>query len=57
MHVTFAALTKAFGFDPGVKGAVLVRDLWLHKDLGVFTDEFSAEVVSHGVVHVNLTPQ
>jgi alpha-galactosidase len=27
-----------------------VRDLWLHKDLGKFSDEFTAEVDPHGVV-------
>jgi len=33
-----------------------VRDLWQHKDLGKFTDKFSAPVVSHGVVMVTVRP-
>ena len=57
MSVTFAELAKAFGFDEGANGTVLVRDLWQHKDLGPFKKRFSTEVASHGIVHVNLTPQ
>jgi alpha-galactosidase len=33
-----------------------VRDLWLHKDLGKFSREFSAPVESHGVVMVTVKP-
>lgn len=33
-----------------------VRDLWQHKSLGVARGNFSAEVPSHGVVMVTLTP-
>jgi len=33
-----------------------VRDLWLHKDLGVFTGKFEAIVPSHGVVMVTVKP-
>jgi len=33
-----------------------VRDLWLHKDLGAFSNTFSEIVPSHGVVMVKLTP-
>jgi alpha-galactosidase len=33
-----------------------VRDLWEHKDLGKFTDGFSAKVVSHGVEMVVVQP-
>jgi alpha-galactosidase len=33
-----------------------VRDLWQHKDIGKFTESFSATVVSHGVVMVTLKP-
>lgn len=38
----------------GVRGAAQVRDLWLKKDLGVFTGSFSAYVPSHGVVLVSI---
>jgi alpha-galactosidase len=31
-----------------------VRDLWLHKDLGQFTDAFAADVPPHGVVLVRV---
>ena len=36
--------------------AAQVRDLWAHKDLGKLTGKFSAEVPSHGVVMVKITP-
>jgi len=32
-----------------------VRDLWAHKDLGVFTNSFSAPVNSHGAVMIRIT--
>lgn len=40
------ALWKNLGID----GKRLVRDLWRQKDLGVFENEFSIAVPSHGVV-------
>jgi alpha-galactosidase len=40
--------------DIGIKGSRKVRDLWKHEDLGKFTDEFSAEVPSHGVVMIKI---
>lgn len=40
----------------GLEGKQLVRDLWRQQDLGVYTDKFTAEVRSHGVVLVRLTP-
>jgi len=45
--------------DIGLKNGVLaqVRDLWAHKDLGNFSNNFSAIVQSHGVVVVKITPQ
>jgi alpha-galactosidase len=33
-----------------------VRDLWAKKDLGKSSATFSAEVSSHGVVMVRITP-
>jgi len=36
--------------------AMSVRDLWAHKDLGVFTDEIEAEVNPHGVQVYRLSP-
>jgi len=33
-----------------------VRDLWLHKELGRFSGEFSAAVAPHGVVMVTVRP-
>jgi alpha-galactosidase len=38
----------------GLKGKLIVRDLWRQKDLGVFTDGFSSEVPPHGVVLVKI---
>jgi alpha-galactosidase len=40
--------------DLGIKGKYIVRDLWRQKDLGLFEDEFSADVKPHGVVMVSL---
>jgi len=33
-----------------------VRDLWQHKDVGYFSNSYSAKVDSHGVVMVKVTP-
>jgi alpha-galactosidase len=43
--------------DLDIKGPRRVRDLWRQKDLGVFENEFSAEVKPHGVVLVQLFEQ
>jgi alpha-galactosidase len=40
--------------DLGIKGKYIVRDLWRQKDLGVYEDEFSADVAPHGVVMIRL---
>jgi alpha-galactosidase len=40
--------------DIGLSGDATVRDLWLHKDLGSFTEKFSAFVPMHGVVLVRI---
>jgi alpha-galactosidase len=40
--------------DLGIQGAYIVRDLWRQKDLGVFKDEFSAEVPPHGVIMISI---
>ncbi len=42
--------------DLGVDGKRGVRDLWRQKDLGVFENEFTATVPSHGVVLVKIRP-
>jgi alpha-galactosidase len=34
----------------------VVRDLWQHKDLGKFTEKFSASVPSHGVTMITVKP-
>ncbi len=49
-----AATVTARWSDIGVTGRQRVRDLWLHKDLGEFTDRFSATVPAHGAVLVKL---
>jgi len=41
----------------GITGKYIVRDLWRQKDIGVFTDEFSADVNPHGVVMISLRKQ
>jgi alpha-galactosidase len=40
--------------DVGVSGTKSVRDLWARKELGQFTDSFSAEVPRHGVMLVKV---
>jgi alpha-galactosidase len=40
----------------GLTGNQMVRDLWRQKDLGRFDRSFSAQVPSHGVVLVKVTP-
>jgi alpha-galactosidase len=41
--------------DLGLHGKLQVRDLWAHKDLGRFADQFSADVPPHGVVLITVT--
>ena len=40
--------------DIGITGSHKVHDLWAHSDLGAFTNEFSADVPSHGVVMIRI---
>ena len=40
--------------DLGINGKWIVRDLWRQKDLGIFENEFSADVPPHGVVMIRL---
>ena len=42
--------------DIGLNGSARVRDLWAHADRGSASDEFSAQVPSHGVVMIRLEP-
>ncbi len=48
-----AKITARWG-DLGVHGSKSVRDLWAHADRGKALGEFSADVVSHGVVMIVL---
>ena len=43
--------------DIGITGPHTVRDLWQQKDLGVFDNEFSADVRRHGVILIKITPR
>lgn len=40
--------------DIGVTGAQPVRDLWQHRDLGTFSNRFTATVPAHGAVLVKI---
>jgi alpha-galactosidase len=40
--------------DLKLHGNCMVRDLWRQKDLGLFSDQFQADVAPHGVVLVRL---
>jgi alpha-galactosidase len=48
------AKVTALWSDIGVAGSHKVRDLWAHADRGKFSDEYAAEVPSHGVVMVRV---
>jgi alpha-galactosidase len=41
--------------DIGFDGKCLVRDLWRQKNLGTFTEKFTAKVPVHGVVLIKIT--
>ncbi len=49
-----AAKVTAKWSDIGVKGSHAVRDLWKHKDLGRMSNQYEAEVPSHGVVMLKI---
>ncbi len=49
-----AAKISVVWSDLGLHGKLKVRDLWAHKDLGSVTDQFSADVPSHGVVLITV---
>jgi alpha-galactosidase len=51
---TISADWRDIGYPEKLPAAV--RDLWAHKDLAQHTGSFSAEVPSHGVVMVRITP-
>jgi alpha-galactosidase len=52
-----ARITARFS-DAGLtqSDSFMVRDLWQKKDMGIFREEYSAEVSSHGVVMVRVFP-
>ena len=52
-HYSANPVTVHFS-DIGMGEKVSVRDLWAHKDLGVFTDRFEATVPNHGVVMIKV---
>ena len=49
-----AADVSARWSDVGVTGRQPVRDLWLHRDLGAFTDRFTTKVPAHGAVLIKV---
>lgn len=40
--------------DLGIKGKYMVRDLWRQRDLGIYENEFKANVAEHGVVMISV---
>ena len=53
-HRTADPVTVYFReIDIGEKASV--RDLWGHKDLGIFTGSFAATVPNHGVVMIKIS--
>jgi alpha-galactosidase len=49
-----AATVTAKWSDLGITGAHKVRDLWKHADIAAATNQFTADVPSHGVVLVKI---
>lgn len=45
------------GADVGITGKFKVRDVWRQKDLGIFEDQFEAEVPYHGVLLIKCKNQ
>jgi len=43
--------------DLGISGEQTVRDLWRQKDIGIYTDQFQANIGRHGVVLVKIAPK
>jgi len=52
----FSATVVARWNDLGLNGPQLVRDLWRQKDLGMFNNEFIADVGRHGVTMIRIWP-
>jgi hypothetical protein len=50
-----AVITAPFSIL-GIQGSADFRDLYLHEDLGTFNNEFSGEVLAHGVLALKATP-
>jgi len=53
---TARRITLHFG-EIGISGNCLVRDLWEHRDTGGLTDSYTADVPSHGVAMLRLSPR
>jgi len=53
----FNSTVTAKWSDVGVSGKCLVRDLWRQRNVGTFSDKYSATVPWHGVVLVKVTPR
>ena len=51
--IAWAILAMAFVWV----SALIVRDLWRQKDLGVYEDQFTATVEPDGVVLLSMRPQ
>ncbi|HWB85142.1 MAG TPA: hypothetical protein VG675_13440 [Bryobacteraceae bacterium] len=49
-----AAKVTAKWSDIGIQGSHKVRDLWAHSDLGKISNEYSADMPSHGVVMLRI---
>jgi hypothetical protein len=48
----------AFRFEDEMpRGKFAVRDLWAHRDLGVFEDDFGAQLDPHGAGLYRITPR
>jgi alpha-galactosidase len=43
--------------DMGLEGSQKIRDIWRQKDIGSYTDKYSAKVGARGVVMLKIRPE
>lgn len=56
MDIPEASQVKVAFKSIGMNGKAKVKDLWSHKDLGVFTEEFARELPQHGAGLYRISP-
>jgi len=57
MDLTAAPIQVTWSELKSAGSKALVRDLWIKKDAGVFTDSYSVSVPAHGAAFLKVTPE